>query len=226
MSSPTIGSPRSSKRRAQSAVRGDEDRDAVDEGAAGRERLLGVELGRPLRADRQVGDQDLGAATRAAPRPRRPAAPPPPRSRRPCSGRCRRASARAARVTPRPAASAKRKVLFGAREDRLADVAPDLAGVDVEGRGHLDVADVVAAELDVHQPGRRLVGGRLGVVAEPLHERARRSCPTPTIPTRTLLRAMRSSCAGPAPASGRRWTSRQREESSLPAPAVSAAELS
>ena len=29
-------------------------------------------------------------------------------------------------------------------EDRLAEVTPDLALVDVEGRGELDVADVVA----------------------------------------------------------------------------------
>ena len=42
-------------------------------------------------------------------------------------------------------------------EDRLGDVAPDLGGADVEGGGDLDVADVIAAELDVHQPRHRLV---------------------------------------------------------------------
>ena len=40
---------------------GDEDRDAVHEAAAGLEDLLDVPLGRLLGADRQVGDDDVGA---------------------------------------------------------------------------------------------------------------------------------------------------------------------
>ena len=50
---------------------------------------------------------------------------------------------------------------------------PDLVGVDVERGDELDVADVVAAELDVHQPGHVL--GRVGVAVEldALHEAAR-----------------------------------------------------
>ena len=47
--------------------------------------------------------------------------------------------------------------VVGLGADRLGHVAADLAGVDVEGGGDLDVADVIAAELDVHQPGDRLV---------------------------------------------------------------------
>src|SRR3712207_8198776 len=43
-----------------------------------------------------------------------------------------------------------------ARPDRLAEVLADLRGVDVEGRRELDVADVVAAEVDVHEPRHRL----------------------------------------------------------------------
>src|SRR3954452_12618129 len=39
---------------------GDEDRQAVDEADAGGERLLDVPLGRLLRADRQVADDDVG----------------------------------------------------------------------------------------------------------------------------------------------------------------------
>ena len=39
---------------------GDEDRQAVDEADAGRERLLDVPLGRVLGADRQVTDEDVG----------------------------------------------------------------------------------------------------------------------------------------------------------------------
>ena len=49
---------------------------------------------------------------------------------------------------------------------------PDLLGVDVEGGDELDVADVVAAEDDVHEAGHPV--GRVGVlvVGEPLHQRA------------------------------------------------------
>src|SRR5205807_8631159 len=59
-----------------------------------------------------------------------------------------------------------------ARVDRLAHVEADLGGVDVEGAGDLDVADVVAAHHDVHETGH--VFGRVGVavVLEPLYERA------------------------------------------------------
>jgi hypothetical protein len=44
-----------------------------------------------------------------------------------------------------------RVVLAG--EDRLREVLADLLAVDVERCGELDVAHVVAAEIDVHQPG-------------------------------------------------------------------------
>jgi hypothetical protein len=44
------------------------------------------------------------------------------------------------------------------RPDRLAEVLADLLDVDVEGRGELDVANVVAAEVDVHQAGDRWAG--------------------------------------------------------------------
>ena len=45
-----------------------------------------------------------------------------------------------------------------AAEDRLAQVAADLVGVDVERGRELDVGDVVAAEVDVHQAGHELAG--------------------------------------------------------------------
>ena len=48
-------------------------------------------------------------------------------------------------------AELQRVVLAG--EDRLGEVLADLVGVDVERGGELDVADVVAAEVDVHEPG-------------------------------------------------------------------------
>jgi hypothetical protein len=45
-----------------------------------------------------------------------------------------------------------------AGDDRLGQVAADLLGVDVERGDELDVADVVVAELDVHEPGTRADG--------------------------------------------------------------------
>jgi hypothetical protein len=36
-------------------------------------------------------------------------------------------------------------------EDRLGEVLADLLAVDVEGRHELDVANVIAAEVDVHE---------------------------------------------------------------------------
>ena len=46
-------------------------------------------------------------------------------------------------------------VLFWPAKIGLAEVEADLGGVDVEGGDELDVADVVAAELDVHEAGDR-----------------------------------------------------------------------
>ena len=45
-----------------------------------------------------------------------------------------------------------------ARPDRLGQVLADLVGVDVEGRRELDVTDVVAAEVDVHETRHRSAG--------------------------------------------------------------------
>ena len=62
-----------------------------------------------------------------------------------------------------------RVVLAG--PDRLAEVLADLRRVDVEGGGELDVAHVVAAEVDVHQAGDALGGVGVAVVVDALHER-------------------------------------------------------
>ena len=64
-----------------------------------------------------------------------------------------------------------RVVLAG--PDRLGEVLADLVRVDVEGGRELDVADVVAAEIDVHQPGHARVGIGVLVVVDALHERVR-----------------------------------------------------
>ena len=60
-------------------------------------------------------------------------------------------------LDPRGARLGETHGIVGLGEDRLADVPADLAGLDVEGRGDLDVADMVAAEIDVHDAGRRFV---------------------------------------------------------------------
>jgi hypothetical protein len=57
--------------------------------------------------------------------------------------------------------------------DRLAEVLADLRLVDVEGAGELDVRDVVAAEVDVHEPRDGLLRIRVRVVVDALHERVR-----------------------------------------------------
>ena len=57
--------------------------------------------------------------------------------------------------------------------DRLGQVLADLVLVDVEGRHELDVADVVAAEVDVHQPRDEVVGLGVLVVVAALDEAAR-----------------------------------------------------
>ena len=57
-----------------------------------------------------------------------------------------------------------------ARPDRLGEVLADLLGVDVEGGDELDVADVVAAEVDVHQARDLLVGIGVLVVLDALDE--------------------------------------------------------
>jgi hypothetical protein len=65
----------------------------------------------------------------------------------------------------------QRVVLAG--EDGLGEILADLVGIDVERGGELDVADVVAPQVDVHQAGDRLARVGVPVVADALHERAR-----------------------------------------------------
>jgi hypothetical protein len=62
-------------------------------------------------------------------------------------------------------------VLTGA--DGLGEVTPHLLGIDVEGGHELDVANVVAAELDVHQTRDMVARLGLGVEVHALHQRRR-----------------------------------------------------
>ena len=58
-----------------------------------------------------------------------------------------------------------------AADDGLGEILAHLVGVDVEGGHELDVADVVAAEVDVHETRHELVVGRVAVVVDALYER-------------------------------------------------------
>ena len=80
------------------------------------------------------------------------------------------------RITSTPSlgmSSPSFSVLFWPGEDRLRQVFADLVGVDVKGGRELDVADVVAAQIDVHEAGDLGVGVGVAVVLHALHERAR-----------------------------------------------------
>ncbi len=176
MSSPTIGSPRLFEALVPVVLARDEHRDAVDEAAAGLEHLLDVPLGRLLGADGQVGDDDVGVrvledltmsavspgalvifSLRYLPRPSWVI----PR----CTG------------TPSLRGTlANLIVLFWPAQIASPRSLPTFVGVDVEGGGELDVADVVAAEVDVHQAGHALRRVGVAVVVHALHERRARSC--------------------------------------------------
>ena len=57
------------------------------------------------------------------------------------------------------------------RPDRVGEILADLVLRDVERGDELDVADVVAAEVHVHEAGDELVVGRVLVVLDSLEER-------------------------------------------------------
>ena len=135
----------------------DEHRDRVDEADAGLERLLDVPLRRLLAAHREVGDHDVDLAL----------AEDPDDVGRGAGGLLDDLAQVLAQAVVGHAALDRdpdvRHVheLVGvvlAREDRLGQVLADLLPVDVE-RGHeLHVADVVVAQLDVHQPRDEVAG--------------------------------------------------------------------
>src|SRR5690348_1822303 len=58
-----------------------------------------------------------------------------------------------------------------ARKDSLTQVLADLVLVDVERRRKLDVVDVIATEIDVHQPGDEVVLLGVLVVLDTLDQR-------------------------------------------------------
>ena len=172
MSSPMIGQAGLLEALVPVVLARDEHRDAVHEAAAGLQDLLDVPLGGLLGADRQVGDDDVGAGVLE--------------HLDDVGGGAGRLGDLLLEVAAQAVvghaahdldaelgdvvAELERVVLAG--EDRLGEVLAHLVGVDVEGGGELDVAHVVAAEIDVHEAGHLL--GRVGVlvVLDALHEGA------------------------------------------------------
>ena len=58
-------------------------------------------------------------------------------------------------------------------EDRLGEIGADLRGGDVERGAELDVAHMIAAELDMHEAGHRFGGVGVAIEMHALHERRR-----------------------------------------------------
>src|SRR3954469_29723 len=143
---------------------GDEDGDAVHEAAAGLEDLLDVPLGRLLGADREVGDDDVGVRVLE--------------DLDDVGGLAGRlgdlllevlAQAVVRHAAVDGHAEVRRHLrelgrVVGVGPDGLPEVLADLRLVDVEGARELDVVDVVAAEIDVHEAGD--FGRRVGVLVE------------------------------------------------------------
>ena len=179
MSSPMIGTPAAAETLGPGGIAGDEDGDVVDEGDAGLERAFGVEFGRLLAADRQIvhhhvdirraqcrdnggtvrlgrlGEHEgavrlrivqhmLGDAVQHRPH------------RHDRAGRLH--------------IGAEDRGAVGLGEDRLGDIAADLAPVHVPRRHHMDVVRAITADLGMEQP--RQVVGALPVMLQPLHQRA------------------------------------------------------
>ena len=145
---------------------------AVDHRAAGLEDLLGVPLRRGLRADGEVVDDDVGLRLLEDPDD--------------VVGLARRLlddlrEVLAEAVVRHPARdldAGLRDVgeldrVVRMRPHRVGEILADLALDDVERGRELDVADVVAAEVDVHEAGDELVVRRVLVVLDALEQRVR-----------------------------------------------------
>ena len=61
--------------------------------------------------------------------------------------------------------------VVGSGEDRLGQVQTDLALDDIEGGRELDVPDMIAAQIHVHQPGDELVFPGGPIELDALHQR-------------------------------------------------------
>ena len=145
-------------------VGGDEDRQRVDEGDAGVDGALCVELVGILGADREVGDEHVGLGVLEHLRRRRPAR---RRTRRSSPGstcRGRRACGRAGTVTPGGGTSQILIVLFSLAVVASARSKPTFLASTSKAATNSTSRDVVVAELHVHQPGHGRC--RVGVSVE------------------------------------------------------------
>ncbi len=153
-------------------VRGDENGNAVDEAAAGGKRLLRIPARGDFGTDRKIGDEHV-----------RPGLPQDLRNVSGGSiGLLDLLAQIAADAVERPAALddyagggniRKAERVIGSGVDGFGDIAPDLRSGDVEGRGDLDIADVISAEIGMHQPRNRLVLLRVAIECQPLDEGGR-----------------------------------------------------
>ena len=79
----------------------------------------------------------------------------------------------AADLDPKPWDVAELHCVVGPREDRVRQIEADFLLVDIERCHELDVADVIAAQVDVHEPGDEVVLLGVLVVRPALDEAAR-----------------------------------------------------
>src|SRR5262249_37215951 len=61
--------------------------------------------------------------------------------------------------------------VVGARKNGLPKILAHLGRVNINGRGEFDVGDVVAAQVDMHQPGDEVGLGGVSVVFDALDQR-------------------------------------------------------
>ena len=150
--------------------RGDEDRDAVHQGATGFEDLLDVPLGGHLRAHRQVIDDDVSLGFLQDPDDV---------VGRPVGFLDHLRQVGSQSIVGHPPVDGDSQVgdlgepesVVRMSMDCLAQIQPDLALDHVEGCAELDVADVVAAQIDVHQAGDLVTGFGVAVIGDSLDQR-------------------------------------------------------
>jgi hypothetical protein len=150
-------------------VRGDEHRDAVDERTAGLDCPLGIEPRCPLRTDRQIRDQHLGAALPQY------------------AGDIRRWQRRlddfvreilpdaverrsAFDLDAEPRHLGEELGVVRGRQNRLGGIEPDLGAIDVESGADRHVAHPVAANVAVHQSRDRHIVAGVTVIGEALDQ--------------------------------------------------------
>ena len=74
-------------------------------------------------------------------------------------------------LDPRRAELGKADRVVGRRQGRLGEIAADLALRHIERRDAIDIADMIAAELQMHQAGDRLLAFGAAIKFDPLDQR-------------------------------------------------------